>query len=162
MPEALTDGGMAVIGPDHEVLAIRWGGFPWNGGDDWQVRARLGSGFVGGFTAWKYDGMHSFAGIHEDGTISIFRSTVLDVWKEDTLAPTGPRIVDVPIAWTSLRAENLAAPPNVPQSSSSSRIAREKSGRRPTSRRSTAKGPSAAPRVTSCRTRSTPKKCSSH
>ena len=109
LPEALTDGGMAVIGPDHEALVIRWGGFPWNGGDDWQVRARLGSGFVGGFTAWKYDGMHSFAGIHEDGTISIFRSTVLDVWKEDTLAPTGPRIVDVPIAWTSLRAENLAA-----------------------------------------------------
>jgi hypothetical protein len=109
LPETLTDSGMAVIGPDHEALVIRWGGFPWNGGDDWQVRARLGSGFVGGFTAWKFDGMHGFAGIHEDGTLSIFRSTVLDVWKEDAVPPSGPRIVGVPLAWTSLRSENLAA-----------------------------------------------------
>jgi hypothetical protein len=109
LPETLTDGGMAVIGPDHEALVFRWGGFPWNGGDDWQVRARLGSGFVGGFTAWKFDGMHAFAGVHEDGTLSVFRSTVLDVWKEDASPPAGPRIVGVPLAWTSLRSENLAA-----------------------------------------------------
>jgi hypothetical protein len=108
-PETLTDTGMAVIGPDHDALVFRWGGFPWNGGDDWQVRARLGAGFVGGFTAWKYDGMHSFAGIHDDGTITIFRSSVLDLWKEDAVAPAAPRIVDVPIGWTSTRGENLAA-----------------------------------------------------
>jgi hypothetical protein len=107
-PEAMADDAMAVIGPDHDALVVRWGNFP-PGGDDWQVRARLGAGFVGGFTAWDYDGLHGFAGIHADGTISIFRSTVRDVWKEDGLVPSGPRIVAVPVAWPSLRTENLAA-----------------------------------------------------
>jgi hypothetical protein len=107
-PEGLTDGSAVAIGPDHDALVFRWGGIP-PGGDDWQVRARLGSGFVGGFTAWNYDDMHSFAGIRDDGSVAVFRSTMLDVWKEDATEPAGPRIVDVPLGWTSLHAENLAA-----------------------------------------------------
>jgi hypothetical protein len=107
-PEPLTDSSTVAIGPDHDALVFRWGGIP-PAGDDWQVRARLGMRFIGGFTGWKYDGMHSFAGVHDDGSISVFRSSVLDVWKEDATAPAGPRVVDVPISWTSLRSENLAA-----------------------------------------------------
>ncbi len=106
-PEPLFDSGVVAIGPDHDALVIRWGGLP-PGGDDWQVRARLGSGFVQGFTSWRYDGMNSFAGVHEDGTISVFRSSQLDVWKEDATAPMGPRVSEVPLGWTSVHAENLA------------------------------------------------------
>jgi hypothetical protein len=111
-PETLTNGrGMVVLGLDYDALVFRWGYFP-PGGDDWQVRARLGANFVGGFTAWKYDAMDSFAGIHDDGSITIFRSTELDQWKQDAMSATGPRIVDVPLAWTSIRYENLAATSN--------------------------------------------------
>jgi hypothetical protein len=108
-PELLTsDRGMVVIGPHHDALVFRWGYFP-PAGDDWQVRARLGSNFIGGFTAWRYDAMDSFAGVRDDGSIAIFRSTVLDQWKQDAMSTVGPRIVDVPLAWTSVRYENLAA-----------------------------------------------------
>jgi hypothetical protein len=108
-PENLTsDRGMVVLGPDYDALVFRWGFFP-PGGDDWQVRARLGSNFVGSFTTWKYDGLDSFAGVHDDGTIAVYRSSVQDQWRQDAMSVVGPRIVDVPLGWTSTRNENLAA-----------------------------------------------------
>jgi hypothetical protein len=108
-PESLTDGTAVALGPDHDALIFRWGGSVDFGGDDWKVRAHVGTGFVGSFAPWQFGGLHSFAGTRDDGTIAIFRSQQVDVWKQDTHAPSGARITGSVLAWISIGEENLAA-----------------------------------------------------